>query len=147
MHQLAQVLTGMLGDLALLTDGVNTLAAEYARLDDGIGSYTEGVAQLQSGVRQLAEGAAQLTAGTGELRTSTGDLDLGEKLNALLASLTADGAAQSFLSEENGTVQSLQFALQTAAIEPPAPAAEPEPVPVVLTFWQKLLKLFGLYKG
>lgn len=147
VHQLAQVLTGMLGDLALLTDGVNALAAEYARLDDGLGAYTDGVAQLQSGVRQLAAGAAQLTAGTGELRTSTGDLDLGEQMNALLESLTADGAAQSFLSEENGTVQSLQFALQTAAIEPPAPAAAPEPVPVVLTFWQKLLKLFGLYKG
>ena len=29
----------------------------------------------------------------------------------------------------------------------PEPAAEPAPEAAPLTFWQKLLKLFGLYKG
>ena len=28
-----------------------------------------------------------------------------------------------------------------------AQTAQPEPAAVTLTFWQKLLKLFGLYKG
>ena len=42
---------------------------------------------------------------------------------------------------EDGAVSDL------VAIEAPAPAAEPEAAPVALTFWQKLLKLFGLYKG
>ena len=52
-----------------------------------------------------------------------------------------------FSSAENTDVSAVQFALQTVAIEGPAPAAEPEAAPVALTFWQKLLKLFGLYKG
>ena len=52
-----------------------------------------------------------------------------------------------FSSAENTDVSAVQFALQTVAIEAPAPAAEPEAAPVALTFWQKLLKLFGLYKG
>ena len=52
-----------------------------------------------------------------------------------------------FSSAENTDVSAVQFALQTVAIEAPAPAAEPETAPVALTFWQKLLKLFGLYKG
>ena len=44
-------------------------------------------------------------------------------------------------------MSAVQFALQTTAITPPAPAAEPEQAAVTLTFWQKLLKLFGLYQG
>ena len=35
--------------------------------------------------------------------------------------------------------------MQTAAIRRPAAPAQPEPQPVKLTFWQKLLRLFGLY--
>ena len=50
-------------------------------------------------------------------------------------------------SAENTEVGAVQFALQTTAITAPAPAAQPEPAAVTLTFWQKLLKLFGLYKG
>ena len=57
------------------------------------------------------------------------------------------GEVQSFTSAENTEVGAVQFALQTTAITAPAPAAQPEPAAVTLTFWQKLLKLFGLYKG
>ena len=57
------------------------------------------------------------------------------------------GEVQSFTSAENTEVSAVQFALQTTAITAPAPAAQPEPAAVTLTFWQKLLKLFGLYKG
>ena len=56
-------------------------------------------------------------------------------------------AEQEETAAENTDVSAVQFALQTVAIEAPAPAAEPEAAPVALTFWQKLLKLFGLYKG
>ena len=68
-------------------------------------------------------------------------------LNDLLDSLSGTGEVQSFLSAENTDVTSVQFALQTAAIEVPEAEAEPEPEAAPLTFWQKLLKLFGLYKG
>ena len=147
VRQLASSVTDMLANLAVLTDGVNTLAAQYAKLDSGIGSYTNGVAQLKSGVKQLSEGAAQLTAGTSELRANTTNLDFGDQLDTLLNSLSGSTETQSFTSAENENVQSVQFALQTAAIKAPAPAAEPEPETVTLTFWQKLLKLFGLYQG
>ena len=98
-------------------------------------------------MKQLAAGAAQLTAGTGELRTSVGDLDLGDQLNGLLDSLSGDSEVQSFTSTENTEVSAVQFALQTVAIEAPEAEAELEAEPAVLNFWQKLLKLFGLYKG
>ena len=147
VRQLAGVLTGMLGNLSVLTDGVNQLAAQYVQLDDGLNAYTDGVAQLKAGVAQLAEGASQLTGGTGELRSSVSDIDMGAQLDGLLNSLSGGGEVQSFTSAENTEVGAVQFALQTTAITAPAPAAQPEPAAVTLTFWQKLLKLFGLYKG
>lgn len=51
----------------------------------------------------------------------------------------------SFVSEKNTNVESVQFVIKTAAIAQDAPG---ETVPVVeekLNFWQKLLRLFGLY--
>ena len=147
VRQLAGVLTGMLGNLSVLTDGVNQLAAQYVQLDDGLNAYTDGVAQLKAGAAQLAEGASQLTGGTGELRSSVSGIDMGAQLDSLLNSLSGGGEVQSFTSAENTEVGAVQFALQTTAITAPAPAAQPEPAAVTLTFWQKLLKLFGLYKG
>ena len=147
VRQLANVLTGMLGNLSVLADGVNQLANQYGTLDDGLNAYTDGVAQLKNGVQQLASGAVQLTDGTGELRSNVGDLDVGDELNTLLDSLNGSGEVQSFLSAENTDVTSVQFAMQTAAIEVPEAEVEPEPEAAPLTFWQKLLKLFGLYNG
>lgn len=147
VRQLADVLTGMLGNLSVLTDGVNQLASQYVQLDDGLNAYTDGVAQLKAGVQQLTEGASQLTGGTGELRENVSGIELGDQLDTLLDSLTGGREVQSFISEENTDVSAVQFALQTTAITAPAPAAEPEPETAALTFWQKLLKLFGLYKG
>ena len=147
VRQLADVLTGMLGNLAVLTDGVNQLASQYAKLDDGLNAYTDGAAQLKAGVQQLAEGAAQLTGGTGELRENVFGIDIGDRLGGLLDSLSGGGEVQSFTSAENTDVSAVQFALQTAAITVPEPAAEPASEAAPLTFWQKLLKLFGMYKG
>lgn len=147
VRQLANALTGMLGNLSVLTDGVNQLASQYGQLDSGLNAYTDGVAQLKAGVQQLTDGAARLTAGTGELRSNVSGIDMGDQLASLLAGLNGSSEVESFTSAENTDVSAVQFALQTVAIEAPAPAAEPEAAPVALTFWQKLLKLFGLYKG
>lgn len=147
VRQLANALTGMLGNLSVLTDGVNQLASQYGQLDSGLNAYTDGVAQLKAGVQQLTDGAVQLTAGTGELRSNVSGIDMGDQLDSLLAGLNGSSEVESFTSAENTDVSAVQFALQTVAIEAPAPAAEPEAAPVALTFWQKLLKLFGLYKG
>ena len=84
---------------------------------------------------------------TGELRSSVSGIDMGAQLDGLLNSLSGGGEVQSFTSAENTEVSAVQFALQTTAITAPAPAAQPEPAAVTLTFWQKLLKRLGLYKG
>ena len=123
VRQLAGALTDMLGNLAVLTDGVNQLASQYSQLDSGLNAYTDGVAQLKAGVQQLTDGAAQLTAGTGELRSNVSGIDMGDQLDSLLAGLNGSSEVESFTSAENTDVSAVQFALQTVAIEAPAPAA------------------------
>lgn len=146
IRQLATTLTDMVGNLSLLTDAINTLAGQYLELDNGISAYTNAVGQLQAGAAQLAEGAAQLAAGTQELYTQTNGLGENDQLNSLLSMLTDEGQAESFVSAENTEVEAVQFALQTEGITPEAAPVEEEPAAAPLNFWQKLLKLFGLYK-
>ena len=146
IRQLATTLTDMVGNLSLLTDAINTLAGQYPELDNGISAYTNAVGQLQAGAAQLAEGAAQLAAGTQELYTQTNGLGENDQLNSLLSMLTDEGQAESFVSAENTEVEAVQFALQTEGITPEAAPVEEEPAAAPLNFWQKLLKLFGLYK-
>ena len=146
IRQLATTLTDMVGNLSLLTDAINTLAGQYPELDNGISAYTGAVGQLQAGAAQLAEGAAQLAAGTQELYTQTNGLGENDQLNSLLSMLTDKGQAESFVSAENTEVEAVQFALQTEGITPEAAPVEEEPAAAPLNFWQKLLKLFGLYK-
>ena len=134
--------------VAQLHAGSSTLNSQYGQFDAGVRQHPgQGIGQLKAGVQQLTDGAAQLTAGTGELRSNVSGIDMGDQLDSLLAGLNGSSEVESFTSAENTDVSAVQFALQTVAIEAPAPAAEPEAAPVALTFWQKLLKLFGLYKG
>lgn len=146
IRQLAATLTDMVGNLSLLTDAINTLAGQYPELDEGISAYTDAVGQLQAGAAQLAEGAAQLAAGTQELYTQTNGLGENDQLNSLLSMLTDEGQTESFVSAENTEVEAVQFALQTEGITPETAPVEEEPAAAPLNFWQKLLKLFGLYK-
>ena len=55
---------------------------------------------------------------------------MGDQLDSLLAGLNGSSEeVESFTSAENTDVSAVQFALQTVAIEAPAPAAEPEAAP------------------
>ena len=56
-----------------------------------------------------------------------------------------DGDAVSFVSDKNTNVDSVQFVIKTAAIEKAEAAVDDVTESVPLTFWQKLLRLVGLY--
>jgi putative membrane protein len=167
--ELAKALSGTMTNLSKLANGINELAASYTILDSGITEYANGVSQLAEGyakitdgVRELAnggtelatatgdlyDGTVKLTDGTGELRDKTSDMgsQIDEKIDEMLGSVgSSNSKTVSFVSDKNTNVKSVQFVLQTSAIKLPeiiAPAAE---LPVQLNFWQKLLKLFGLY--
>lgn len=170
--QLTASLSEMLLNMTELKSGIDTLVTEYAKLDSGIVDYTDGVKKLSDGFAEIAngakkladggsdladgakklmDGAAKLSDGTAELRKETDKIDSTfsddlDDLSGMLESLSGGNTTvQSFVSNKNTDVSSVQFVIKTDAIEIPEPEkAAPEPEEK-LNFWQKLLRLFGLY--
>lgn len=145
IQSMATVLNGMLQNLALLSDAVTTLASQYGTFDTGVNAYTEGVDQILAGTQQLSAASALLVSGAHQLYTETSSLHLDEELSSLLNALSGSQTPASFTSSQNTGVTALQFALQTQPIElDESASAQAEPAKE-LSFWDKLLDLFGLY--
>ena len=86
-----------------------------------------------------------MAAGAGRLHSEAGGVDIQARVDELLEGIGGSMAApESFTSEANGLVKSVQFVISCAAIE--APEAEPEPAPQAEepTLWQRFLALFGI---
>lgn len=128
--------------------GANTLQTHMNTLNTNVGALETAVGQLNDGVKDLYDGTSALKEGTGEFVEQTGGIDteVGSGINAILAQATGSGAGvTSFVSEKNANVDAVQFVIQTEAIEPVESVADDPEVTETLTFWQKLLRLFGLY--
>lgn len=151
-----------------LVSGANDLSNGAASLNDGAGkvysgtvSLSNGAKELKSGASSLADGSAELSGGmqelyygttklsngTTELYDKTADMDtqVSEKLDSVLDSLKGTDEVISFVSEKNTDVEAVQFVIKTQAIEIPQEEAPQEQAEEKLSFWQKLLRLFGLY--
>ena len=93
------------------------------------------------------DGAAEMHYGTSELRSETDKIDdtFGDDLSSMLDSMSGEGyEVKSFVSDKNTKVDSVQFVIKTEAVKiPEVVKADTEPEQK-LTFWQKLLRLFGL---
>ena len=59
--------------------------------------------------------------------------------------MTNEYKTVSFISDKNKDVASVQFVIKTGAVEIPEPDAPVEKPAENLNFWQRLLRLFGLY--
>lgn len=104
--------------------------------------------ELRDAVGELYDGTGELTNGTSEFVDQTSDMDpqISDEIDSMTNSFSGgDGDTISFVSEKNTHVNAVQFVIKTAAIEkaevPLDDAGESAP----LTFWQKLLRLVGLY--
>jgi X-X-X-Leu-X-X-Gly heptad repeat protein len=111
-----------------------------------------GIVQFADGVAQYVAGVGELSGGLKQLNTELSGFDIGaaidEAMDGIMDSVLADFMPGEYVPDSfaapGHTVSNVQFVIRTDAIEIP----EPEPVPVAevkLTFWQRLLKLFGLY--
>ena len=127
--------------------GVSSLAEGSKELVSGSGELYDGTVELYDGVVSLCDGAQEMADGTGEFRTETADMNdqINEEIDSLLESIGGSmDDPVSFVSEKNTNVESVQFVIQTEAIE----VEETDEVVVTqeeeLSFWQKLLQLFGL---
>jgi len=154
--QFTQGIIGYTSGVAALYDGAEDLSDGAADLKDNISNIFAGANDLYDSAEKLylaadnlKKGIAEYRQGTKQFRSSTAGIDdtIDEMIDEMLEGITGGSECVSFVSEKNTNVENVQFVLKTDPIEYNEPenndkAVETKP----LTFWQKFLKLFGLYK-
>ena len=128
--------------------GANTLKINMDTLYTNVGTLKTSVGELNDGVRDLFDGTTELKDGTGEFVKETDGIEteVSGEIDSMITEATGSNVKiTSFVSENNTNVDAVQFVIKTEAIEiveavNAEPAAEEK-----LNFWQKLLRLFGLY--
>ena len=125
--------------------GVSSLAEGSKELVSGSGELYDGTAKLYDGVVSLCDGAQEMADGTGEFRTETADMDgqIDEEIDGLLESIGGSmDDPVSFVSEKNTKVDSVQFVIQTDAIEVEETEEVQETMEKDASLWQKFSNLF-----
>ena len=158
IRDLVSSLNNLMANMTQLKSGINKLTDNYATLDSGIKEYTsavnkitngyskvyEGALDLVSGTHSLYKGTTELTDGTGEFKGETSDLDskVDDEVDSMIDNFAGgDFEVESFVSDKNTDVDSVQFVIKTEAIKKEEVKVEEEKTEE-LNFWQKLLNLF-----
>lgn len=139
--------TELLDGMAELRDGTTELYDGTVELKDGVIELLDGAIELYDGTVELYDGTVELKDGTFEFRDKTSNIDteLKDKITKAIEDiLGGDFDKVSFVSDKNTNIESVQFVIKTDGIS----IEENDYVDIstedTLTFWQKLLKLFGL---
>lgn len=127
--------------------GANILQINLDTLYSNTGILENSVGELNGAVKKLYDGTTDLKNGTDEFADETSGMDtqVSNEIDSMLSSVSGgDAETISFVSEQNTNIESVQFVIKTDAVKM-AEAAGADEKPEQLNFWQKLLKLFGLY--
>lgn len=133
--------------LEQIAGGLTTLSGQYKQFDGGLEQFSDGVYSLKDGYKELNKGIGKLSNGTQELYDNTSDMDvkMQDKIDSMLSDFSnKDYKPVSYVSENNKNVGTVQFVIRTDALEIPEVKTVVKEETVQLTFWEKLLKLFGL---
>lgn len=113
---------------------------------DAVSSAATGAAEIKLNIDKLYAGSTQLADGTSEFADKTSGIDtqINDEVNDMVSSVSrSDAKVVSFVSDKNTDVTSVQFVIKTAAIEKAEAEVTKTAASDSLTFWQKLLRLFG----
>ena len=127
--------------------GANELKVGIDALHKNVGTLSTFTAAIIDGAKAVLDGAAELKSGTAEFKNATSDISsqISTEIDSMLAdALGSETELTSFVSEKNTNIQSVQFVMQTEAVEVAEPTVAAPIAEEKLNFWQKLLKLFGL---
>lgn len=129
--------------------GVQELTTKLGDMNTSqIRQLAEGVDSLEAGSGQLKSGSDQLAAGTGKLNSKTSGMgkQVTDRIDELLAGISGDHSIEkSFVSEKNTNVRAVQFVIKNDPVEVQEQETPAQSKEKTLTWWQKLLDLFGLY--
>ena len=160
-------LKGQLDNYSLFYDGLKSYT-------DGVGTAADGAATIKINMDTLYANVGKLNNGVGDLNDATGKLNEGvsgivggkeddgseeekdtsaslkdtvkEQVDSIVDSISGgDIEINSFVSEENENVKAVQFVIKAEGVNIAPPASSSPAEQEKLTFWQKLLRLFGLY--
>ena len=128
--------------------GASDLAKGSNSLVEGTETFDGGIASLYSGITELSDGAGELYEGTDKIKNKTSGMDgkINDKIDDVISSISgSESETCSFVSDKNTDVTSVQFVIKTDKIEVREKESEEISKEEKLTFWQKLLRLFGIY--
>jgi putative membrane protein len=151
----------LVNNLSELKSGINTLTENYDTLDEGVNEYTDAVEAIFEGYEKITDGAYKmvdattslydgtktLTEGTGEFVDEADNMqdEVDTKIDEMLDEYKGtDYETQSFVSDKNSNVNSVQFVIKAQAIEKVEAETIENDQTQNLNIWQKFLKLFGL---
>ena len=162
IQNLVSSLGNLMTNMTSLKSGIDKLVENYSTLDSGINDYTGAVSQISDGYNQICTGALDLVSGTSTLydgtktltegtnefsdKTSNLDDEVDDKIDSMIDEFSgSDFEVQSFVSDKNKNVDSVQFVIKTPAIEEEKEEVKETTETESLTIWQKILRLFKLY--
>lgn len=128
-----------------LLSGIARIYEGTGTLKDGTGELDDGVAEFLTGIVRLNDGTKDLKDGTSRMRDETNNMDdkIDEKIDDMLESITGgDVKVNSFISNRNTNVKSVQFVIQTESIQIQEPEIETDENPKKTGFWEKIFSLF-----
>ncbi|MGN0160327.1 MAG: hypothetical protein ACI4AQ_02945 [Lachnospiraceae bacterium] len=128
-------------------NGATTLADGLLTLYDNTDTLKEAVGELNSAVGTLKDGTNELKEGTEKFVSETDGMNtqLEDEINSITSSLTGEDVEMvSFVSGNNTNIQSVQFVIQTENIEVDEPLNDVPEETKPLSYWEKLLRLFGI---
>ncbi|SFL35462.1 X-X-X-Leu-X-X-Gly heptad repeat-containing protein [Gracilibacillus orientalis] len=120
------------------TNGVDELSNTYQDLHNGIVELDDGTNSLENGVNELHDGTTELADSTSDLPEQMQD-EVDKMINEYDKS---DFDAESFVSDKNENVQSVQFVIKTEGITKGEQEDEKEEPEEEKNFWDRLLDLF-----
>ena len=162
IQNLVSSLENLMTNMTSLKNGIDKLVTNYSTLDKGINNYTQAVVKISQGYEQICKGALNLVSATSTLydgtktlvegtdkfskKTSNLDSEVDDKINSMLDEFTgSDFKSESFVSDKNQNVDSVQFVIKTPSIEIKKEEVKEVKKIESLTVWQKILRLFNLY--
>lgn len=123
-----------------LKQNMDTLHSNTGTLKSSVGELNESMNKLYGGTKTLANGTTEFVD-----KTSDMDTKISDEIDSMISSITgSDAEVVSFVSGDNTNVDSVQFVIKTSAIEKAEATESDDADEATLSFWQKLLSLFGL---
>lgn len=112
---------------------------------NGSADLKQGASDLYDGMVSLDDGTKELNDGTREFYEKTDGMDtkVEDTIDDMVGSLSgSDAQVQSFVSDKNTNIASVQFVIKTTAIEKTQETVQTQAQTEKLSFWEKLINLF-----